>query len=180
MFVLRSTSVSWVNALWHTSTWTSQCLVPLDDFPFSSEYDFHHVFYLLKCCLSTTANATLRASASPAAQSVIFTASKQVRNKSFISYRIWDVTFIMLWWVMCFQVKAPGTTTTVYENWKQYSNRTSPNYGIIPKYARNIPHGLTLYFNTRWLFSILFIVFSVWASWQEQEVIMQLLCTTLE
>uniref|UniRef100_A0A8C1DBZ2 N-acetylated alpha-linked acidic dipeptidase like 1 n=1 Tax=Cyprinus carpio carpio TaxID=630221 RepID=A0A8C1DBZ2_CYPCA len=56
--------------------------------------------------ISVFANATLRASASPAAQSVIFTASKQV--------------------------KAPGTTTTVYENWKQYSNRTSPNYGIIP------------------------------------------------
>ncbi|XP_016413635.1 aminopeptidase NAALADL1 [Sinocyclocheilus rhinocerous] len=56
--------------------------------------------------ISVFANATLRASASPAAQSVIFTASKQVN--------------------------APGTTTTVYENWKQYSNRTSPNYGIIP------------------------------------------------
>uniref|UniRef100_A0A8C2HJS6 Aminopeptidase NAALADL1 n=1 Tax=Cyprinus carpio TaxID=7962 RepID=A0A8C2HJS6_CYPCA len=56
--------------------------------------------------ISVFANATLRASASPAAQSVIFTASKQV--------------------------KAPGTTTTVYENWKKYSNRTSPNYGIIP------------------------------------------------
>ncbi|KAK2911261.1 hypothetical protein Q8A67_003394 [Cirrhinus molitorella] len=56
--------------------------------------------------ISVFANATLRASASPAAHGVIFTASKQV--------------------------DAPGTTLSVYENWMQYSNRTSPNYGIIP------------------------------------------------
>ncbi|RXN32018.1 N-acetylated-alpha-linked acidic dipeptidase [Labeo rohita] len=52
------------------------------------------------------ANATLRASASPAAHGVLFTASKQV--------------------------DAPGTTLSVYDNWLKYSNRTSPNYGIIP------------------------------------------------
>ncbi|KAK9974900.1 hypothetical protein ABG768_022966 [Culter alburnus] len=56
--------------------------------------------------ISVFANATLRASASPAAQSVLFTASKQVN--------------------------APGTTKSVYDNWIQYFNRTSPNYGIIP------------------------------------------------
>ncbi|XP_073696320.1 aminopeptidase NAALADL1 [Garra rufa] len=56
--------------------------------------------------ISVFANATLRASASPAAQGVIFTASKQV--------------------------DAPGTTVSVYENWMKYYNRTSPNYGLIP------------------------------------------------
>lgn len=56
--------------------------------------------------ISVFANATLRASASPAAQSVLFTASKQV--------------------------DAPGTTMSVYDNWIRYYNRTSPNYGIIP------------------------------------------------
>ncbi|KAK7164436.1 hypothetical protein R3I94_002979 [Phoxinus phoxinus] len=56
--------------------------------------------------ISVFANATLRASASPAAQSVLFTASKQVN--------------------------APGTTTSVYENWIKYFNRTSPIYGVIP------------------------------------------------
>ncbi|XP_050964660.1 aminopeptidase NAALADL1 [Labeo rohita] len=56
--------------------------------------------------ISVFANATLRASASPAAHGVLFTASKQV--------------------------DAPGTTLSVYDNWLKYSNRTSPNYGIIP------------------------------------------------
>ncbi|XP_051981775.1 aminopeptidase NAALADL1 [Xyrauchen texanus] len=56
--------------------------------------------------ISVFANATLRASSSPATQSVIFTASKQVN--------------------------APGTTTSVYDNWIKYYNRTSPSYGIIP------------------------------------------------
>lgn len=93
------------------------------------------------CLMSTTANATLRASASPAAQSVLFTASKQVRNKPCIHSLPWRGTFmsfIRLLWVVCFQVNAPGTTTSVYENWIKYYNRTSPN-GIIPKYTLIIP-----------------------------------------
>ncbi|XP_058886522.1 aminopeptidase NAALADL1-like [Acipenser ruthenus] len=57
--------------------------------------------------ISVFANATLRAQGSPAAQSVIFTAAKQV--------------------------KTPGSqTTSVYDNWIRYSNRSSPSYGIIP------------------------------------------------
>uniref|UniRef100_A0A673X9I4 Aminopeptidase NAALADL1 n=1 Tax=Salmo trutta TaxID=8032 RepID=A0A673X9I4_SALTR len=52
-------------------------------------------------------NATLRASGSPSAQSVILKASKQV--------------------------KTPGSdSTSVYDNWIRYFNRTSPAYGVIP------------------------------------------------
>ncbi|KAM9446861.1 aminopeptidase NAALADL1 [Clarias gariepinus] len=58
--------------------------------------------------ISVFANATLRASASPIAQHVIFTAAKQV--------------------------KIPGSNTvSVYENWRQHSNWTSPTHGNIPK-----------------------------------------------
>ncbi|KAK2845865.1 hypothetical protein Q7C36_010719 [Tachysurus vachellii] len=57
--------------------------------------------------ISVFANATLRASASPIAQDVIFTASKQV--------------------------KIPGSDSiSVYSNWKLHSNRTSPTHGVIP------------------------------------------------
>ncbi|KAF7687672.1 aminopeptidase NAALADL1 isoform X1 [Silurus meridionalis] len=57
--------------------------------------------------IAVFANATLRASASPVAQDVIFTASKQV--------------------------KIPGPESiSVYSNWMKHSNRTSPTYGVIP------------------------------------------------
>lgn len=57
--------------------------------------------------IAVFANATLRASASPVAQSVIFTASKQVNT--------------------------PGPdSTTVYDNWIRYFNRSSPSHGVIP------------------------------------------------
>ncbi|XP_041692349.1 aminopeptidase NAALADL1 [Coregonus clupeaformis] len=57
--------------------------------------------------ISVFANATLRASGSPSAQSVILKASKQV--------------------------KTPGSdSTSVYDNWIRYFNRTSPTYGVIP------------------------------------------------
>ncbi|XP_076010464.1 aminopeptidase NAALADL1 [Genypterus blacodes] len=53
------------------------------------------------------ANATFTASAMPSAQNVLFTAAKQV--------------------------KAPGLhSTSVYDNWIQYSNRSSPTHGTIP------------------------------------------------
>uniref|UniRef100_A0A6Q2X6H1 Uncharacterized protein n=1 Tax=Esox lucius TaxID=8010 RepID=A0A6Q2X6H1_ESOLU len=55
--------------------------------------------------ISVFANATLRASGSPSAQSVILKASKQV--------------------------KTPGSeSTSVYDNWIRYFNRTSPTYGF--------------------------------------------------
>ncbi|KAM4616006.1 aminopeptidase NAALADL1 [Polymixia lowei] len=58
--------------------------------------------------ISVFANATLRASGMPSVQNVIFKAAKQV--------------------------KAPGLdSTSVYDNWIQFSNRTSPTYGTIPK-----------------------------------------------
>ncbi|KAF7649282.1 hypothetical protein LDENG_00144100 [Lucifuga dentata] len=58
--------------------------------------------------IAVFANATLRVSAMPLAQNVIFTAAKQV--------------------------KAPGLdSTSVYDNWIQFSNRTSPAYGVIPR-----------------------------------------------
>ncbi|KAK2837912.1 hypothetical protein Q5P01_015124 [Channa striata] len=58
--------------------------------------------------IAVFANATLRASGMPSVQDVIFTAAKQVA--------------------------APGLdSTSVYDNWIRYSNRTSPNNGIIPK-----------------------------------------------
>ncbi|XP_017307041.2 aminopeptidase NAALADL1 [Ictalurus punctatus] len=58
--------------------------------------------------ISVFANATLSASASPVAQHVIFAASKQV--------------------------KIPGSdTVSVYDNWMQHSNRSSPTYGLIPR-----------------------------------------------
>uniref|UniRef100_UPI003AACBD2A aminopeptidase NAALADL1 n=1 Tax=Centroberyx gerrardi TaxID=166262 RepID=UPI003AACBD2A len=58
--------------------------------------------------ISVFANATLRASAIPSVQNVIFTAAKQV--------------------------KAPGLdSTSVYDNWIQYANRTSAAHGTIPR-----------------------------------------------
>uniref|UniRef100_A0A3B1IQ93 Aminopeptidase NAALADL1 n=2 Tax=Astyanax mexicanus TaxID=7994 RepID=A0A3B1IQ93_ASTMX len=57
--------------------------------------------------ISVFANATLRASASPIAQNVIFTASKQVNA-------------------------AGSSSVSVYDNWLKYFNRTSPTYGLIP------------------------------------------------
>ncbi|CAK6959838.1 aminopeptidase NAALADL1 [Scomber scombrus] len=58
--------------------------------------------------IAVFANATLRASGMPSMQNVIFQAAKQV--------------------------KAPGLdSTSVYDNWKRYSNRTSPDHGLIPK-----------------------------------------------
>ncbi|XP_066566767.1 aminopeptidase NAALADL1 [Amia ocellicauda] len=57
--------------------------------------------------ISVFANATLRVQGSPAAQSVVFTATKQV--------------------------KTPGSQTlSVYDNWIQYFNRSSPTHGTIP------------------------------------------------
>ncbi|XP_070821010.1 aminopeptidase NAALADL1 [Chaetodon trifascialis] len=58
--------------------------------------------------IAVFANATLRASGMPSVQNVIFKAAKQV--------------------------SAPGLdSTSVYDNWIQYSNRTSPTHGTIPK-----------------------------------------------
>ncbi|KPP65966.1 hypothetical protein Z043_115574, partial [Scleropages formosus] len=57
--------------------------------------------------ISVFANATLRAQASPIAQSVVFTASKQV--------------------------KTPASDLSVYDNWIRYFNRTSPTHGLIPQ-----------------------------------------------
>ncbi|XP_029367288.1 aminopeptidase NAALADL1 [Echeneis naucrates] len=58
--------------------------------------------------IAVFANATLRASGMPSVQDVIFRASKQVN--------------------------APGLdSTSVYDNWIKFSNRTSPTHGIIPK-----------------------------------------------
>ncbi|XP_001380124.2 aminopeptidase NAALADL1 [Monodelphis domestica] len=57
--------------------------------------------------IAVFANATLRAQGTPPVQSVIFSAAKQVR--------------------------APGTSNlTVYDNWLQHSNRSSPVHGLIP------------------------------------------------
>ncbi|KAE8291948.1 N-acetylated-alpha-linked acidic dipeptidase-like protein [Larimichthys crocea] len=57
--------------------------------------------------IAVFANATLRASGMPSVQNVIFKATKQV--------------------------KAAGLDTSVYDNWIQYFNRTSPAHGIIPR-----------------------------------------------
>ncbi|KAM4746591.1 aminopeptidase NAALADL1 [Anableps anableps] len=58
--------------------------------------------------ISVFANATLRASAMPSMQSVIFKAAQQVI--------------------------APGyDSTSVYDNWIRYTNRTSPTHGLIPR-----------------------------------------------
>uniref|UniRef100_A0A8C5FNR9 Uncharacterized protein n=1 Tax=Gadus morhua TaxID=8049 RepID=A0A8C5FNR9_GADMO len=58
--------------------------------------------------IAVFANATLRASGMPSVQNLIFTAAKQV--------------------------KAPGLeSTSVYDNWLRYSNRTSPAYGTVPR-----------------------------------------------
>ncbi|KAK5870874.1 hypothetical protein PBY51_003784 [Eleginops maclovinus] len=58
--------------------------------------------------IAVFANATLRASGMPSLQNVIFKSSKQV--------------------------DAPGLdSTSVYDNWIQYANRTSPTHGLIPK-----------------------------------------------
>ncbi|XP_074129618.1 aminopeptidase NAALADL1 [Sminthopsis crassicaudata] len=57
--------------------------------------------------IAVFANATLRAQGTPPAQSVIFSAAKQV--------------------------PAPGKSTlTVYDSWLQHSNRSSPTHGVIP------------------------------------------------
>ncbi|XP_069831966.1 aminopeptidase NAALADL1-like [Dendropsophus ebraccatus] len=57
--------------------------------------------------ISVFANATLRVQGTPPAQGVVFAASKQVRT--------------------------PNNDLTVYDNWKRHSNRTSPQYGVIPR-----------------------------------------------
>ncbi|XP_060894500.1 aminopeptidase NAALADL1 [Labrus mixtus] len=58
--------------------------------------------------IAVFANVTLRASGMPSLQNVIFNATKQV--------------------------KAPGSvSSSVYDNWLKYSNRTSPEHGDIPK-----------------------------------------------
>lgn len=58
--------------------------------------------------IAVFANATFRASAMPSLQNVIFKATKQI--------------------------DAPGLdSTSVYDNWIQYANRTSPAHGRIPK-----------------------------------------------
>ncbi|XP_028270381.1 aminopeptidase NAALADL1 [Parambassis ranga] len=57
--------------------------------------------------IAVFANATLRASGMPSVQDVIFTATKQV--------------------------DAPGLdSTSVYDNWIRFANRTSPAHGVIP------------------------------------------------
>uniref|UniRef100_A0A7N6AXH8 Uncharacterized protein n=1 Tax=Anabas testudineus TaxID=64144 RepID=A0A7N6AXH8_ANATE len=58
--------------------------------------------------IAVFANATLSASGMPSVQNIIFTAAKQV--------------------------DAPGlVSTSVYDNWIKYSNRTSPAHGVIPR-----------------------------------------------
>nr|XP_046241329.1 aminopeptidase NAALADL1 [Scatophagus argus] len=58
--------------------------------------------------IAVFASATLRASGMPSVQNVIFEAAKQVN--------------------------APGLeSTSVYDNWIRYTNRTSPTHGIIPR-----------------------------------------------
>ncbi|KAJ8414861.1 hypothetical protein AAFF_G00023840 [Aldrovandia affinis] len=60
--------------------------------------------------ISVFANATLRVQGSPAAQSVVFTATKQV--------------------------KTPGSdSTSVYDNWIRFFNRSSPSHGLVPNVA---------------------------------------------
>uniref|UniRef100_A0A8C0J9Y8 Aminopeptidase NAALADL1 n=1 Tax=Chelonoidis abingdonii TaxID=106734 RepID=A0A8C0J9Y8_CHEAB len=54
--------------------------------------------------ISVFANATLRAQGTPPAQSVIFAAAKQV----------------------------PGSSMSVYDNWRNHFSRISPSYGVIP------------------------------------------------
>ncbi|XP_053315178.1 aminopeptidase NAALADL1-like [Spea bombifrons] len=58
--------------------------------------------------ISVFANASLRAQGTPPAQSVIFSASKQVQTSQ-------------------------DASLSVYENWKNHYNRSSPRYGIIPQ-----------------------------------------------
>ncbi|XP_043825515.1 aminopeptidase NAALADL1 [Dromiciops gliroides] len=58
--------------------------------------------------IAVFANATLRVQGTPPVQSVVFSAAKQV--------------------------SAPGKSNlTVYDNWLQYSNRSSPAHGLIPR-----------------------------------------------
>ncbi|XP_035292001.1 aminopeptidase NAALADL1 [Anguilla anguilla] len=60
--------------------------------------------------ISVFANATLRVQGSPNVQSVVFTATKQV--------------------------KTPGSdSTSVYENWIRFFNRSSPTHGLVPNVA---------------------------------------------
>uniref|UniRef100_A0A8C9WQM0 N-acetylated alpha-linked acidic dipeptidase like 1 n=1 Tax=Scleropages formosus TaxID=113540 RepID=A0A8C9WQM0_SCLFO len=75
----------------------------------STEYAevIFNAFLLTGDILSPLTNATLRAQASPIAQSVVFTASKQV--------------------------KTPASDLSVYDNWIRYFNRTSPTHGLIPQ-----------------------------------------------
>ncbi|XP_059497481.1 aminopeptidase NAALADL1 [Stegostoma tigrinum] len=69
--------------------------------------------------IAVFANTTLRASGSPAVQSVVFDAAKQV--------------------------SAPGhRDLSVYENWLKHSNRTSALHGLIPK---NLTHNLVVVIN---------------------------------
>ncbi|GAB1302086.1 Aminopeptidase NAALADL1 [Apodemus speciosus] len=58
--------------------------------------------------ISVFSNATLRAQGTPPAQSVIFSATKEI--------------------------SAPGSSgLSIYDNWIRYTNRTSPVYGLVPK-----------------------------------------------
>lgn len=150
--ILRSTSVSWVNALWRTSTWTSQCLVRVDVFPLS-------VRILLSSCVPLAEMLYVHHSECHS-QGFCFSSSTECafyclqtgeEQGEVVYYLTWSVmSFIKLLRIMCFQVHAPGTTKTVYDNWIQYFNRTSPNYGIIPKYALIIPQ-YYLMFIAPWL-----------------------------
>ncbi|XP_019353093.2 aminopeptidase NAALADL1 [Alligator mississippiensis] len=73
---------------------------------FSSKLQARSVAYI-NVDISVFANATLRGQGTPPAQSVIFTAAKQV--------------------------PAPGSGTgSVYDNWRHHTNRSSPAYGVVP------------------------------------------------
>uniref|UniRef100_A0A8C5HNP5 Aminopeptidase NAALADL1 n=1 Tax=Gouania willdenowi TaxID=441366 RepID=A0A8C5HNP5_GOUWI len=62
--------------------------------------------------IAVFANATLRASAMPSLQNILFTATRQV--------------------------SAPGLdSTSVYDNWVQFSNRTSPTHGLGKKIKKS-------------------------------------------
>lgn len=82
--------------------------------------------------VSSAANATLRASGMPSVQNVIFQAAKQVSSNpradpSQALHRSPEQRLLL-------QVDAPGVdSTSVYENWLKYSNRTSPEHGTIPR-----------------------------------------------
>ncbi|XP_055367987.1 aminopeptidase NAALADL1 isoform X3 [Betta splendens] len=75
--------------------------------------------------------ATLSAAGMPSVQNVIFTAAKQVnRHKAPHAAAAEPLTFGLF----APQVAAPGrVSTSVYENWLRFSNRTSPALGLIPR-----------------------------------------------